>query len=105
MMVERMPTTHHVIVDIKIGTNVSLNGEARKAGLGRKKGWFQRFYVGVLPQRGRSGAFVLIERTMKRVGFGDWYSEKVIDRETGEVINYCEEPLSVHQGHGSAKVR
>lgn len=47
---------------------------------------------------------------------GEWHSlERVIDREndrykeiisnpkTGEVIHHCEEPLSQHQGHGSAK--
>lgn len=33
----------------------------------------------------------------------DRYMEKVIDPETGEVIHHCDEPLSKHQGHGSAK--
>ena len=33
----------------------------------------------------------------------DWYSEKIIDSETGEILHFCEEPLSKHQGHGSAK--
>ena len=31
------------------------------------------------------------------------YKEVVTDPETGEVIRFCEEPLSLHQGHGSAK--
>lgn len=34
---------------------------------------------------------------------GDWYSEVVCDPETGEVVHRCEEPLSEHVGHGSAK--
>jgi hypothetical protein len=35
----------------------------------------------------------------------DRYFEKVTDYETGEVIHHNEEPLSQHQGHGSAKIR
>ena len=33
----------------------------------------------------------------------DHYHEKVVDPETGELIHECTEPLSEHQGHGSAK--
>ncbi|QWE17165.1 hypothetical protein [Polynucleobacter sp. AP-Nino-20-G2] len=33
----------------------------------------------------------------------DRYFEKITDYETGEIIHHCEEPLSQHQGHGSAK--
>lgn len=33
----------------------------------------------------------------------DRYSEKVTDYDTGEVIHHCEEPLSMHKGHGSDK--
>ena len=33
----------------------------------------------------------------------DSYLEIVQDRETGEIVHYCAEPLSQHQGHGSAK--
>jgi hypothetical protein len=35
----------------------------------------------------------------------DSYYEKVTDKETGEVIHYCEEPLTEHQGHGNAKFK
>lgn len=35
----------------------------------------------------------------------DHYHEKIIDPETGEVIHECTEPLSQHQGHGSAKLK
>ncbi len=31
------------------------------------------------------------------------YFKKVVDPETGEVLRYCEEPLSDHQDRGSAK--
>jgi len=33
----------------------------------------------------------------------DLYKEVVTDPKTGEIIHQCEEPLSKHQGHGSAK--
>lgn len=33
----------------------------------------------------------------------DIYMEKVVNLQTGETIHECEEPLSHHTGHGSAK--
>lgn len=33
----------------------------------------------------------------------DRYFEKITDYETDEIIHHCDEPLSQHQGHGSAK--
>lgn len=48
-----------------------------------------------------TGKRVFHERTIDRKF--DHYSEKVTDRETGEVIHQCDEPLSEHRGHGSAK--
>src|SRR5262245_33728209 len=30
----------------------------------------------------------------------DWYSEKVTDSDTGEILHLCEEPLSKHRGRG-----
>ncbi len=33
----------------------------------------------------------------------DRYTEVVRDPETGEIVHQCEEPLSEHQGHGSAR--
>ena len=33
----------------------------------------------------------------------DTYYERVVDPETGQVLRYCEEPLSEHFGRGSAK--
>jgi hypothetical protein len=82
---------------------VSIKGEGRKVGVGRKKGWLHRFLVGTVPQRGKPDTFAIIEQFMKRVGFGNWYSEKVTDHETGDVIHECHEPFDKHQRHGSAK--
>ena len=44
-----------------------------------------------------------LERVFNREN--DKYKEIVIDPITGNIIHYCEEPLSKHQGHGSAKKR
>ena len=33
----------------------------------------------------------------------DWYFEEVRDGDTGALIHLCDEPLSEHDGHGSAK--
>ena len=99
-----MPKQNKVV--LKIETKVlyiSLFAKAFKAGLSRTKGWFQKVFVGLVAQRDRGGALALVERTAKRVGFGDWYTEKVTMQDTGEVIHQQEEPLSQHQNHGSTK--
>jgi hypothetical protein len=41
--------------------------------------------------------FVLFDR------LNDEYQEIITDLNTGQVIHNCKEPLSQHQGHGSAK--
>jgi len=47
--------------------------------------------------------WIHLERVIDREN--DYYKEVVRDPSTGEVIHHCEEPLSKHQGHGSAKKR
>ena len=47
------------------------------------------------------GRWVRIRRVIDRVR--NWYSETITDPSTGEVIHKCEEPLSKHTDHGSAK--
>lgn len=98
-----MPTEHKLEINMQTKMATSMKAEAVKAGMSRRKGRFQRVLVGIIPQRGRPGRFALIETFMKRVGFGDWYSEKIRDEETGEMLHHCDEPLSEHQGHGSAR--
>ena len=48
-----------------------------------------------------TGRWVKLQRIIDRAK--DWYTELVTDPETGKVVHRCEEPLSEHQGHGSAK--
>jgi hypothetical protein len=55
-----------------------------------------------MPDYSRSrGKHVHRQRVINRDN--DHYFEKITDYETGEVIHYCEEPLSQHKNHGSAK--
>jgi hypothetical protein len=58
-----MPVEHKVHIDIQCKTAVSVAGEARKAGLSRTKGWFHRFLVGTVPQRGRPGKLIFLSHS------------------------------------------
>lgn len=51
----------------------------------------------------RYGRLVRVHRTVDKDN--DSYSEKVIDMQTGEILHECDEPLSHHINHGSAKAR
>jgi predicted RNA-binding Zn-ribbon protein involved in translation (DUF1610 family) len=48
-----------------------------------------------------TGQWNQIERVIDRGN--DWYEEKIVNPETGDVIHHCAEKLSNHTGHGSAK--
>jgi hypothetical protein len=49
------------------------------------------------------GIWVSKERVIDRDG--NHYREVITNPKTGEIIHHCEEPLSDHRGHGSAKDR
>lgn len=51
----------------------------------------------------RLGKFVRHERLIDRDN--DHYRETVTDYDSGEIIHHCEEPLSQHIAHGSAKLK
>jgi len=96
--------THDLTIGIGVQTRVGVEGDARLAGRGRK-GWFQRFRIRLFPQRGRPGRWAIVSMVMKRAGFGNWYSEKVQDAETGATIKEQEQQLTDHQGYGAAKFK
>lgn len=48
-----------------------------------------------------TGLVMNLERFIDRLR--NSYHEKVTNPKTGEVVHQCDEPLSNHQGHGSAK--
>src|SRR5574341_186246 len=49
----------------------------------------------------KTGRWMKFHRIIDRVR--DWYSERVTDPDSGEIIHSSEEPLSEHRGHGSDK--
>lgn len=81
----------------------SLKAKGRHAGAaGRRRKWFIETFSG--SELSRS-----LQRFMHKVRIidrdNDRYLEKVVDPETGEVLRDVDEPLSEHQGRGSAKKR
>ena len=59
-------------------------------------------YSGVEPSH-KYGKLVRVHRTIDKDI--DRYIEKVIDMQTGEILHECDEPLSEHINHGTAKPR
>ncbi len=49
----------------------------------------------------KTGEWMILERIMDRAR--NWYKALVTDPETGKVVHRCEEPLSQHRDHGSAR--
>lgn len=97
-----MPKSHDVVVKTEIKPSVSLAGTGFKAGMSKAKGWFQKTLT-ASRVRQADGSDADVTRNIKRKRFGNWYSEKVVNSLTGAVTHECEEPLDVHQLHGSGK--
>jgi hypothetical protein len=49
----------------------------------------------------KTGRWMQLHRIIDRAR--NWYAEVVTDPETGKIVHRCEEPLTEHRGHGSAK--
>jgi hypothetical protein len=49
----------------------------------------------------KTGRLHLTDRSFDRIR--DWYHERIVDAETGELVHECDEPLSQHRGHGDAR--
>jgi len=47
------------------------------------------------------GRWMHLSRVIDREN--DWYSKVITDPVTGKIVYRCEEPLSKHTGHGSAR--
>jgi len=48
----------------------------------------------------KTGRWMKLHRVIDRLK--NWYHERVIDPNSGQVIHECDESLTAHQGHGSA---
>lgn len=84
-------------INIEPRGHVSMSAKAKTPG-GRKP--FLEHLSGAFLRR-KTREWV---QKVRRIDRGeDRYFEEVTDPETGEVIHHCDEPLSEHRGHGSAK--
>jgi hypothetical protein len=78
-----------------------MKAELRRPNVSRKKGVLAEMRVAFRPQHGRGGVLGRHERIIDHTS--DSYLEKVTICDNGEVTHHCEEALSLHRGHGSAK--
>ncbi|MGH7115721.1 MAG: hypothetical protein ACREE9_14665 [Stellaceae bacterium] len=78
-----------------------MDGKFWRDGLSRTKGLLGRVRVAFEPQHSRGGVLARLERFIDRNT--DRYFEKVTMCDSGEIVHECDEPLSDHRGHGSAK--
>jgi len=79
----------------------TLNMLGVRAGKSKTKGWFIRTRTATVRQHNRGDELALHERAFDREN--DRYFEKVTMLDTGEIVHYCDEPLSEHCGHGADK--
>jgi hypothetical protein len=84
------------------GANV-LDFSAWRPGATKRTGWLIKSRLAFAAQYNRGGAIAHLERVLDRAD--DRYRETVTMIHTGEVVHCCDEPLSQHRGHGSARRR
>lgn len=86
-----------VTLEDKIELHEQIKGKVKEKGVKKP---VKEFKVGDDLHR-KSGKWHHIEMHINRKG--NYYKEIVKDKTTGKIIHKCEEPLSKHRGHGSAK--
>ncbi len=89
--------TYYVLIEEKIETHEQIKGKAKENSVKKP---FQEFKIGDDFHK-KSGKWNIREMNIDRKN--DSYSEMIKDGATGEIIHQCDEPLSKHKGHGSAK--
>jgi hypothetical protein len=85
-------------IDLEI--HDSVRGKVRNTRLPAKKNPRIDFFRGD-DLRNSDGKWMRKDRVIDKDR--DLYTERVIDPKTGATVHHCEEPLSKHFGHGSAK--
>jgi len=94
--------SHSADVSEGIGLHNGLRLKALKPELPSAKKLRFDTYVGVEKSH-KHGRLVRVERTIDKDN--DRYIERVVDLQTGELLHECDEPLSQHINHGTAKGR
>ncbi len=90
-------------LEITVSDTITVTVRERRNILGRRPG-FRRPSLEMLGGDAfnrRLGKYVKHERVIDREK--NWYKERVTDPDTGQVLHECEEPLTEHRGHGSAR--
>ncbi len=87
--------------DVNVSDTVTLHSKLRARGRHSGKGRpFIDQSVGNDLDR-RSGHWMKLHRLIDRMK--NWYHERVTDPATGKIVHECDESLSDHKGHGSAR--
>jgi len=86
-------------VNIAVSATVALHSKISLKGKrpGLKRPFIEQTFGDDLHRK--SQRWMQFHRVIDRLR--NWYSERVTDPESGEVIHSCEEPLTDHRGHGS----
>ena len=94
--------TLDIVEEVKLQIKESLTGRVKDKNYNSKKNPRYEFFEGD-DIRKSDGKWMKKSRVIDKNS--DKYFERVVDPETGEIIHHCEEPLSDHFGHGSAKCK
>ena len=94
-------TARNFAIELKatVGAHAQLSRKARARG--EKKPFIEGKSGDDLYRK--TGRWSVLDRTLDRRK--DQYDERIVDKETGEPIRECHEPLTKHEGHGSAKAK
>ena len=88
---------------IQVGIRNEVTFKSKLGLKGRRTGSRKPFLEAVLGDDlfRKLGKWMKLERVIDRDN--DHYIERVTDPTTGQVVHECDEPLSKHTGHGSAR--
>lgn len=92
----------NVTEETGITVRESINGKVKDVNFNSKRNPRYEFFEGD-DIRKDDGKWMKKSRVIDK--YNNKYKEKVLDPETGEIIHDCEESLSDHYGHGSAKFK
>ena len=90
---------HEVQITERVALHAKVRVKAVHSGKGRP--FYEALYADDLHRK--SGKWMYREMVVDRRA--NRYQERVIDRDTGVVVHACDEPLTRHQGHGTARRR
>lgn len=91
------PKNYSIKLSVDARQHASVRSKGRR--LGERRPFVEQMHGDDLHRK--TGRWKIVHRILDRAR--DWYSELVTDAETGTVERACEEPLTQHQGRGSAR--